>query len=123
MEQLTAESDLHTKTTVEAIENTIPDLDMNEPARQRLSEICEQVPAQQVEQLIGRLRYLLEGDRSHKLYLSTDWARNSFTFTLVDAHDRAIISGGLIWHGDEQGGYQAGRSVQVNPSYGWQVHT
>jgi len=123
MEQLTEQPDLPTKTTLEAIETTIPDLDMNEPARQRLSDICERFPAQQVEQLTGRLRYLLEGERTHKLYLSSDWARHSFSFTLVDAHDQAIISGGLIWHGDEQGGYQTAGSVQLNPSLGWQVHT
>ena len=123
MERLTTQTDLPSKTTAAAIEKAIPELDLNEPARQRLGEICERFPVSQVEQLTGRLRNLLEGDRAHKLHLLTDWARNSFSFTLLDAQDRVIVNGGLIWHGDEQSGHQTGGSIQMTPQYGWQVHT
>jgi len=118
-----APADTAPRTTVETIEAAFPKLTLANGGKERMREICERFSSSQVAQLTGRIRSLLQNEKASRLYLSYDWAAYSFAFSLTDQNDNRLLNGGLIWHGDEQVGYQPGRSVQVDPQYGWSIHT
>ncbi len=93
------------------------------PKDSTLQEICDQFSAEQVQQLCGEIRHLFEYGNAHKVYLYRDSAPFSFRFTIVNTGEQVILSGGLIWHGDPEHGYQTSGSIQLVATYGWSIHT
>lgn len=51
-----------------------------------------------------------------------DFADRSFTFAHI-RDGRCVLNGGIIFHGYPEEGYTTGGSIQLTPSYGWQIHT
>ncbi len=48
---------------------------------------------------------------------------NCFYFECYDENGNCGLNGGIIFHGFPESGYRQNGSVQIDPSYGWQIHT
>ncbi len=88
---------------------------ITEQAQERINEIEANFSEEWVAQFRGQLEKVRKLGATH---LTTDFAQYSFFFRRKDG-----FHGGLIFHGIPDTGYQGGGSVQLNPSYGWAVHT
>lgn len=66
---------------------------------------------------------LLTWNGVSKVSISSDYEEHSFLFTTYNKDGNVYICGGLIYHGNPQTGYNEAGNVQLNPSYGWHIHT
>ena len=66
---------------------------------------------------------LLTWNGVSKVSISSDYEEHSFLFTTYNKDGNVYICGGLIYHGNPQTGYNEAGDVQLNPSYGWHIHT
>lgn len=64
-----------------------------------------------------------DGEITKEIYIGTDFEEKSFTFSLRTKSGEYDICGGIIYHGCPEDGYCENGSVQLEPSYGWQIHT
>lgn len=72
--------------------------------------------------IITRLENRPRCAKKHRIVIAEDFTKRSFIFTeYVD--DRICMNGGIIFHGYPEEGYKENYSVQLSPSYGWQMHT
>lgn len=60
--------------------------------------------------------------RNHYIQIDKDFAERSFIFTEF-INGAATLRGGIIFHGYPGEGYKENYSVQLNRTYGWQMHT
>jgi len=58
----------------------------------------------------------------NEIYISSNFSERSFIFEERYRDGSTGIKGGIIFHGTP-GQYKENGSVQMDPSYGWQVHT
>lgn len=58
----------------------------------------------------------------HEIVISKDFSERSFIFTELIGGERSL-TGGIIFHGYPNEGYKENNSVQLTPTFGWQVHT
>lgn len=72
---------------------------------------------------IMRLLSYMTWDDAEMVRLSRDWGEHCFNFGVYRADGSLILNGGVIFHGFPESGYQQNGSVQLCPSYGWQIHT
>ena len=62
-------------------------------------------------------------DDDHTINIRRDaYSERSFFFTEF-YNGKIQLAGGIIYHGSPNDGYKQNGSVQMNPSYGWQIHT
>ena len=66
---------------------------------------------------------LLTWQSVNKVVISSDYEEHSFVFSTYREDGTTYICGGLIYHGNPETGYNQAGSVQLNPSYGWHIHT
>ena len=71
--------------------------------------------------LLGWESYDEEG-RLNEIVIGNDFCEKSFSFYEEYRDGRIGICGGIIFHGTP-GNYVENGSVQLRPSYGWQIHT
>lgn len=66
-----------------------------------------------------------DGDFSEpdQVEIGMDWDDKCFSFAVRRADGSYGICGGIIFHGAPDLGYLENGSVQLSPSYGWQIHT
>ena len=55
--------------------------------------------------------------------LRSDFCEHSFCFAVIRKDGSVYFNGGVIFHGFPDEGYKQNGSVQISPSYGWQIHT
>ena len=72
--------------------------------------------------LLAWERYDDNGERINEIVIGTDYDEKCFTFWEKYSDGRIGICGGIIFHG-VPGAYLENGSVQLSPSYGWQIHT
>ncbi|MBO7684855.1 MAG: DUF4120 family protein [Lachnospiraceae bacterium] len=72
--------------------------------------------------LLAWERYDDGGNRLNEIEIGTDFDDKCFTFWENYPDGRIGICGGIIFHGTP-GNYVENGSVQLRPSYGWQIHT
>lgn len=51
------------------------------------------------------------------------YGENCFYFECIDKNRNCALNGGIIFHGFPESGYKQNGSVQIDPSYGWHIHT
>ena len=86
-------------------------------AEHNLTENLNQVFAN----LLSWENYDEEG-RMNEIVIGTDFCEKSFSFYEEYRDGRIGICGGIIFHGTP-GNYVENGSVQLQPTYGWQIHT
>lgn len=57
-----------------------------------------------------------------RIRISKDYGKHCFYFTTWNGENMRM-NGGIIYHGNPDEGYMKNGSVQLTPSYGWQIHT
>lgn len=72
---------------------------------------------------LRRFRHYMKRGRGHKIVIGRDFSDRSFVFHEDYGNGRYGINGGIIFHGYPEEGYKENCSVQLNPTYGWSVHT
>lgn len=82
-------------------------------------EHCDLTFGKCMQQLLSYLTW----DNADKVRLSRDWDEYCFNFAVLRADDSVMLNGGVIFHGFPEIGYKQNGSVQIDPSYGWQIHT
>lgn len=75
------------------------------------------------EKCIFRLVTYLTWNNAAEVRLYSDYAEHCFYFVVLDAEGRLMMNGGVIFHGFKGEYYKQNGSVQIEPSYGWQIHT
>lgn len=70
-----------------------------------------------------RLLSYLTWDNAAVVRLRRDWDDYCFQFVVMDENGNVLLNGGVIFHGFPESGYKQNGSVQLEPSYGWQIHT
>lgn len=58
----------------------------------------------------------------HYISLSPDFSEHGYIFCEY-LNNECRMNGGIIYHGNPKEGYKENSSVQLNPSYGWSIHT
>ena len=71
---------------------------------------------------LRRLRGRRKLSDTHVICVSRDYYDRCFMF-YESSKERQFVSGGIIFHGYEDEGYQKNGSVQLDHSYGWSIHT
>ena len=71
---------------------------------------------------LKRSRHCLKLAKDHEMMISSDFSHRSFLFADV-VNGKVVMNGGIIFHGYPEEGYMQNGSVQLTPSYGWQIHT
>lgn len=74
-----------------------------------------------IEQLRKFRRHLKLSDE-HEVNIGKDWEKRCFSFGEY-VNDKAVLCGAIIYHGYPDEGYRQNFSVQLEPSYGWSMHT
>ena len=64
-----------------------------------------------------------QGDPNATIHISSDFGEHCFFFQDIDGNGNVGICGGIVYHGNPKSGYKQNGSVQLTPSYGWQIHT
>lgn len=60
--------------------------------------------------------------KDHKIIVKWNSCYQQFSFReLINGEER--LSGGIVFHGWPESGYQVNNSVQLDPLYGWATHT
>lgn len=70
-----------------------------------------------------RLLSYLTWNNADKVQLAGDWDEHCFNFAVLRADGSIMLNGGVIFHGFPESGYKQNGSVQIDPSYGWHIHT
>ena len=70
-----------------------------------------------------RLLSFLTWDNADKVRLTREWGEHCFYFEVYRADGSVMLNGGVIFHGFPESGYKQNGSAQIDPSYGWQIHT
>lgn len=70
-----------------------------------------------------RLLSYLTWNNADKVRLTRDWGEYCFNFAVLRADGSVMLNGGVIFHGFPESGYKQNGSVQIDQSYGWQIHT
>lgn len=58
-----------------------------------------------------------------ELNIGSDFCEHSFTFSICREDGSVSLNGGMIFHGFPKDGYRENGSVQIEPEYGWSIHT
>lgn len=72
---------------------------------------------------VRRFRNYTKRGPLHRIVIGRDYSYRSFTFYEDYGNQRYGIYGGIIFHGYPNEGYRENYSVQLNPSFGWSIHT
>lgn len=72
---------------------------------------------------LRRFRHYMKRGAAHKIVISRDFTDRSFQFLEDYGNGKYGLNGGIIFHGYPEEGYKENCSVQLTPSYGWQIHT
>ncbi len=97
---------------------------MEDRTHGRLGEILDfAIKTSQEESIVRALASLLKHESlNKKVILTSDFALMSMGFTVYDG-DRAILSGGVIYHGSTEQEKVDNFSTTVEPHQGWSIHT
>ena len=72
---------------------------------------------------LRRFRSYMKRGAAHKIMIGRDFTDRSFVFHEDYGNGRYGLNGGIIFHGYPDEGYKENCSVQLNPSFGWSIHT
>lgn len=61
--------------------------------------------------------------RAKTIDISSDFGEHCFFFSEEYEDGSTGICGGIVFHGFKGEDYKQNGSVQMSPSYGWQIHT
>jgi len=85
---------------------------------------AESIQDNSLKECLDHLRKVEENypEVEHNIY--TDYMPRCFMFTRIEIlTNRLRMNGGIIFHGTPQEGYRQNGGVQIENSYGWQIHT
>jgi hypothetical protein len=101
--------------------------DLTEGQLQEQLEFAKTINDESLQHCLDNIKRVEENYKERGQTIETeiylDWAKRSFAFYRKTPEGQCILNGGIIYHGSPNEGYQEGGSVQINPSYGWQIHT
>jgi hypothetical protein len=101
--------------------------DLTEGKLQEQLEFAKTINDESLQHCLDNLKQVEENMQERIPGLETeiypDWAKRSFAFCRKSPKGEFCGNGGIIYHGSPNEGYQEGGSVQIQPSYGWQIHT
>jgi hypothetical protein len=98
---------------------------MEEQVAERLEkskEFANSVGDTSLEDCLTRLSKHSRLGVDHYISLSPDFSEHGYIFCEY-LNNECRMSGGIIYHGNPKEGYKENSSVQLNPSYGWSIHT
>ena len=75
-----------------------------------------------LEECISRLSKHSRLGVDHYITLMSDFSEHGYLF-FENLNGECKMNGGIIYHGNPKEGYKDNSSVQLNPSYGWSIHT
>ena len=78
---------------------------------------------QSLKNCLWNLMNWSQRDKRSTITISSDFGEHCFFFSNKDENGDVGICGGIIYHGNPKDGYKTNGSVQLTPSYGWQIHT
>lgn len=102
--------------------------DMTEGKLQEVLEYAKSKNDESLQKCLDRL-VGVEKVQNVETYIFPDWAEKSFGFVRyitgakIGDRDNFRGNGGIIFHGHPDSGYAVNGSVQMEPGYGWQIHT
>jgi hypothetical protein len=101
--------------------------DLTEGKLQETLEFAKTINDNSLQECLNRLEQVEKNMQERmpgmETQIATDWAKHSFYFVRKDSKGAFCGNGGIIFHGSPNEGYLQGGSVQLEPSYGWQIHT
>ena len=98
---------------------------MEEQVAERLEkskEFANSIGDTSLEDCLTRLSKHSRLGIDHYISLSPDFSKHGYIFCEY-LNNECRMNGGIIYHGNHKEGYKENSSVQLNPSYGWQIHT
>lgn len=75
-----------------------------------------------LEECLARLSKHSRFGVDHYITLMSDFSEHGYLF-FENLNGTCRMNGGIIYHGNPKEGYKENSSVQLNPSYGWSIHT
>ena len=75
-----------------------------------------------LEECLARLSKHTRLGVDHYITLMSDFSEHGYLF-FENLNGECRMNGGIIYHGNPKEGYKENSSVQINPSYGWSIHT
>lgn len=75
-----------------------------------------------LEECLERLSKHTRLGVDHYITLMSDFSEHGYLF-FEKLNGECRMNGGIIYHGNPKEGYKENSSVQINPSYGWSIHT
>ncbi len=75
-----------------------------------------------LEECLSRLSKHPRLGIDHYITLMSDFSEHGYLF-FENLNGECRMNGGVIYHGNPKEGYKENSSVQLNPSYGWSIHT
>ena len=88
-------------------------------------EYAKSIEDNSLRRCIDRLAIFAEDSPEREVMIYVDFAPRSFTF-VKKIQGKFAGNGGIIWHGSHDRGGDGGAptfSVNLEPTYGWQIHT
>lgn len=75
-----------------------------------------------LEECLARLSKHSRLGVDHYITIMSDFSEHGYLF-FENLNGECRMNGGIIYHGNPKEGYKENSSVQINPSYGWSIHT
>lgn len=75
-----------------------------------------------LEECLARLSKHSRLGVDHYITIMSDFSEHGYLF-FENLNGECRMNGGIIYHGNHKEGYKENSSVQINPSYGWSIHT
>lgn len=69
------------------------------------------------------LSWMHEQSNIKRIVISSDFGKHCFFFSTYYADGNTGICGGIVFHGFPEEGYVSNGSIQIEPDYGWHIHT
>ena len=98
---------------------------MEEQVAERLEkskEFANSIMDTSLEDCLTRLSKHSRLGIDHYIGLFPDFSKHGYIFCEY-LNNECRMNGGIIYHGNPKEGYKENSSVQINPSYGWSIHT
>ena len=98
---------------------------MEEQVAERLEkskEFANSIGDTSLEDCLTRLSKHPRLGIDHYISLFPDFSKHSYIFCEY-LNNEYRMNGGIIYHGNPKDGYKENSSMQLNPSYGWSIHT
>lgn len=105
--------------------NKLLEIRMEEQVAERLEkskEFANSIGDTSLDDCLTRLSKHSRLGVDHYISLFPDFSKHGYIFCEY-LNNECRMNGGIIYHGNPKEGYKENSSVQLNPSYGWSIHT